>query len=76
MRNMRQRSVASNGGESLTLQQIMETMQALQESVAASKEDQERIQIDLATSLVRNEELKRANEELRSGCGIKGGNVR
>jgi len=73
---MRQRSVASNGGESLTLQQIMETMQALQESVAASKEDQERIQIDLATSLVRNEELKRANEELRSGCGIKGGNVR
>jgi len=43
----------------------METMQALQEMVDASRVDQERIQIDLPASLVRNEELQRANEELR-----------
>jgi len=30
-------------GESLTLQQVMETMQALQEEVAASRANQERI---------------------------------
>jgi len=65
MRNTRQGSVAPNGGESLTLQQIMETMQALQETVAASRANQERIQIDLAASLARNEELQRTNEELR-----------
>jgi len=39
MRNSRQESVAPNGGESLTLQQIMEMMQALQEVVAASRAD-------------------------------------
>jgi len=43
MRNTRQGSVAPNGSESLTLQQIMETMQALQETMAASRADQERI---------------------------------
>jgi len=57
MRNTRQGSVAPNGDGSLTLQRIMETMQALQETVAASRADQERIQIDLAASLARNEEL-------------------
>jgi len=65
MRNTRQGSVAPSGGESLTLQQIMETMQALQETVVASRADQERIQIDLAASLAMNEELQRTNEELR-----------
>jgi len=43
----------------------MEMMQALQETVVASRVDQERIQIDLAASLARNEELQRTNEELR-----------
>jgi len=32
--------------------------------VAASKADQERIQVDLAASQARNEELRRTNEEL------------
>jgi len=64
---MRQGFVAPNGGESLTLQQIMETMQAFQETVATSRADQECIQIDLAASLARNEELQRTNEELRRG---------
>jgi len=54
----------------------METMQALQETVARSKADQERIQIDLAASLARNEELQRTNEELRRGLRNQGGNVR
>ena len=57
MRNTRQRSVAPNDGKTLTLQQIMETMQGLQEAVAVSRADQERIQIDLVASLLRNEEL-------------------
>jgi len=65
MRNTRQGSVAPNGGESLTLQQIMETMRALQLTVVASRLDQERIQIDLAALQARNEELRRTNEELR-----------
>jgi len=43
----------------------METMRALQETVEASRADQERIQIDLAASQARNEELRRTNEELR-----------
>jgi len=73
MRNTRQGSVAPNGGESLTLQQIMETMQALQETVVASIVDEERIQIDLAASLEINEELQRTNEELRRGLQNQAG---
>ena len=65
IRNTRQGSVAPNGGENIILQQIMETMHALQETVAASKMDQERIQVDLAASQARNEELHKTNEELR-----------
>jgi len=63
MRNTRQESVAPNEGKSLTLQQIMETMQALKEEVAASRADQERIQVDLAASQARNEELRITNKE-------------
>jgi len=37
-------------GESLTLQQVMEMMQGLQESMVALKAEQERIQLDLAAS--------------------------
>ena len=48
-------------------------MQALQEMVATSRAYQEPIQIDMATSLVRNEELQRANEELRKGLRNQGG---
>jgi len=40
-------------------------MRALQETVAASRMDQERIQIDLVASQARNEELRITNEELR-----------
>ena len=53
------------GEGNLTLQQVMEMMQNLQESMAASRALQERIQMDLAASQSRNEELHCANEELR-----------
>ena len=42
-------------------------MQGLQEAMAASKVEQERMQADLAAFQARNEELCRANEELRRG---------
>ena len=51
----------------MTMQQVMEMMQSLQEAMVASKAEQERIQVDLAVWQARNEELCRANEELRRG---------
>jgi len=42
-------------------------MQSLQEAMAVSRAEQERIQMDLAVSQARNEELHRTNEELRHG---------
>jgi len=54
----------------------MKVMQGLQEAMAASKVEQERIQLDLAASQARNEELFRANEELRHGCATTLGIVK
>jgi len=51
----------------MTMQQVMDMMQGLQEAMAASKVEQERIQADLAASQARNEELCRTNEEFRRG---------
>ena len=51
----------------MTMQQFMGMMQGLQEAMAASKAEQERMQADLAASQARNDELHRANEELRRG---------
>jgi len=45
----------------------MGMMQGLQDAVAASRAEQECIQVDLAASQARNDELQRANEELRRG---------
>jgi len=44
------------------MQQVMEIMQGLQEAMAISKAEQERMQADLA-----GDELCRTNEELRRG---------
>jgi len=44
----------------MTMQQVMGMMQGLQEAMAASKAEQERMQ-------ARNDELCRMNEELRRG---------
>jgi len=51
----------------MTMQQLMGMMQGLQEAMAASKAEQERMQADLTASQARNDELHRANEELRRG---------
>jgi len=53
--------------EEMTMQQLVGMMQGLQEAMAASKAEQERMQADLAASQARNEELYRMNEELRHG---------
>ena len=42
-------------------------MRGLQDDMADSKIEQERMQADLDASHVRNEELRRVNEELRRG---------
>ena len=79
MRNTRQGTSALEGGENVTMKQLMETIHALQQTVATSKTDQDRIlaqvqaeqtfsqnwfKIDLDASRTDNEELHRANEEL------------
>ena len=58
----------------MTLQQVMEVMQGLQEAMAVSRAEQEHIQLDLAASQARNEELCRANEELCRGMRNHPGN--
>jgi len=73
MRSTRQGPVAPNGGEGLTLQQVMETMRALQEEMVASRANQERIQADLVASQATSEELCRSNEELQTLTGEREG---
>ena len=50
--------VVPRGGDNVTTQQILETMSALQAEVVASR-------VVIVASRVNNEELHRANEELR-----------
>ena len=45
--------------------QVLEMMRTLQDNVAASRVEQERMQSDMAASQSRNEELDIVNEELR-----------
>ena len=66
MRARRQGS-ARAAGEEMSMQQVMEMMQGLQDEMAESRVDQERMQADLAASRARNEELHRINEEVRRG---------
>ena len=49
------------------MQQLVGMMQGLQEAMATSRAEQERMQADLIASQARNDELHRANEELRRG---------
>ncbi|XP_068498361.1 uncharacterized protein [Phaseolus vulgaris] len=51
--------------EEMTLQQLMGMVHGLQDAVAASKVEQERMQADLTASQARSEELHRTKEELR-----------
>ena len=47
------------------MQRVLEIMRGLQDNMAESKLEQERMQADLEASHARNEELRRVNEELR-----------
>jgi len=58
MRSTRQGSAAPSGGDNVTMKQIIETMRALQEAVAASR-------VDIVASQANNEELHRTNLKLR-----------
>jgi len=49
----------------MSMQQVLEMMRGMQDEMAESRIEQERIQADLADSRTRNEELHRVNEELR-----------
>ena len=49
------------------MQRVMEIMRGLQDDMAESKLEQERMQADLEASHARNEELRLVNEELRQG---------
>ena len=61
------RGTARAAGEEMSMQQVLEIMWGLQDDMAESKMEQERMQADLEASHVRNEELHRVNEELRRG---------
>jgi len=65
MRSTRQGSTATEGEENATLQQMMQSIRALQQAVTASRVDQDRFQVDLVASQASNEELHKTNEELR-----------
>jgi len=80
MRNTRQGASAPKEEDNVTMQQLMETIRALLQTVVVSKADQNRIlaevraeqaasqdrfHVDLDASRTNNEELRRANEELR-----------
>ena len=62
MRGTRQGSVRV-AAEEMSMQQVMDMMRGLQDEMAESRAEQERMQADLATSHVRNDELHRINEE-------------
>jgi len=79
MRNTRQGASAIEGGDNVSMQQLMETIRALQQAITVSKVDQDRIraevqaeqeasqnryQNDLAASHASNKQQRRANEEL------------
>ncbi|XP_068497494.1 uncharacterized protein [Phaseolus vulgaris] len=59
------RGTARAAGEEMSMQQVLEIMRGLQDDMADSKIEQERMQADLDASHVRNDELRRVNEELR-----------
>ena len=79
MRNTRQDPAGPEGSDNPTIQQLLETGSALQETVATSRVDQERLmwevraeqvlrqdhfRAELDASQASNEELRKANEEL------------
>ena len=65
MRTTRSSSIAPSTDEDVvSMTQVMDTMRTLQENVAASRSEQERMHEALVASQNRNAELNRINEEL------------
>jgi len=79
MRNTKQGPSGQEGGDNITLQQLMETVPTIQEAVATSKADQVRLMVEvqaeqvlrqdqfileLDASRASNEELRKASEDL------------
>ena len=67
MRPTARQGTARAASEEMSMQQVMEMMRGLQDEMAESRVEQERMQADLADSRARNKELHRVNEELRRG---------
>jgi len=69
MRNTRQVPTGQDGGEALTLQQLMETLRALQEANEQSRQEQERLREANEWYALEQErlrqELHKTHEELR-----------
>jgi len=66
MRTTRSSSVApSTEEDAVSVTPMMEMVRTLQENVAASRSEQERMHEALVASQARNKELNRVNEELR-----------
>ena len=73
MRTTRSSSVAPSTDENaMSMTQVMDMMRTLQENVAASRSEQERMHEALVASQARNEELNRINEELRKAIQEQG----
>jgi len=59
-------SIAPSTDEDVvSMTQVMDMMRTLQENIAASRSEQERMHEALVASQARNEELNKINEELR-----------
>ena len=80
MRNTRQGPLGSEGNDNPTIQQLMESVSALQKAMTTSRVEQERLMAKarakqlliqdqlmakIDTSRASNDELRKANEELR-----------
>ena len=65
MRATNRQGTARAASEEMSMQHVLEMIRGLQDEMAESRIERERIQTDLADSRARNEELHRVNEELR-----------
>ena len=57
------RGTARAAGEEMSMQQVLEMMRGLQDDIAESKIEQERMQADLDASHVRNDKLRLRNNQ-------------
>jgi len=63
MRNTREGAFVPEEGDNVTMQQLVETIRTLQQTVAATRADHAQVELD--ASRTSNKELHKGNEELR-----------